>query len=37
MFFTTTEEWIGLIIALPFCILAGYINAKHYEIRDEYE
>lgn len=30
MFFTTLEEWIGLAIAFPFCVLAGYIRAKIY-------
>ena len=26
MFFTTIEEWIGLVIAMPFCVLCGYIS-----------
>ena len=28
MFFTTIEEWIGLLIALPFCIFHGWAIAK---------
>ena len=28
MFFTTIEEWIGLAIALPICILSGIIQAR---------
>ena len=26
MFFTTVEEWIGLAIAFPICVWAGYIQ-----------
>ena len=28
MFFTTIEEWVALLIMIPFCILCGYISAK---------
>lgn len=28
MFFTTVEEWTGLLIALPFCVVAGVYMAK---------
>ena len=28
MFFTTIEEWIGLLIALPICIASGVVQGR---------
>ena len=28
MFFTTPEEWLGLLIAAPVCVAAGVIMAR---------
>ena len=35
MFFTPIEEWIGLLIACPFCVFHGYIMTKLEKLNKE--